>query len=98
MEKTLRFSYYPPSDELNIHFGEPRPAISKEIDDGVYLRLDPQTREIVGLTLLHFRRRFGRAKAKPLSFALPVLANIKLSKREAKALGIISLSIKEDLP
>ena len=89
METNLKFSYYPPSNELNIHFGEPRPAISKEIDDEVYLRLDPQTREVVGLTLLHFRRRFGRAKAKPLSFTLPVLAQIKLSKREAKALGII---------
>ena len=88
MEKTLRFSYYPPSDELNIHFGEPRPAISREIDDEVYLRLDPETRDIVGVTVLHFRQRFAGAKGKPLSFALPVLAQIKLSKREAKALGI----------
>ena len=85
----MRFSYYPPSDELNIHFGEPCPAIAKEIDDEVYLHLDPQTREIVGLTVLHFRRRFSGAKAKPLSLGLPVLADIKLSKREAKALGII---------
>jgi uncharacterized protein YuzE len=89
MEKNLRFSYDPPSDELNIHFGEPRPAISKEIDDEVYLRLDPHSREIVGVTVLHFRRRFRSAKSKPLSFALPVLANIKLSKRQAKGLGIV---------
>jgi hypothetical protein len=88
MEKNLRFLYYPPSDELNIHFGAPRPAISREIDDEIYLRLDPQTREVVGLTVLHFRQRFAGAKGQPLSFALPVLAQIKLSKREAKALGI----------
>ncbi|MCS6805813.1 MAG: DUF2283 domain-containing protein [Acidobacteriota bacterium] len=88
MEKKLTFSYYPPSDELNIHFGEPRPAISREIDDEIYLRLDPETREVVGLTVLHFRQRFAGAKSKPLSFALPVLAHIKLSKRETKALGI----------
>lgn len=36
----------------------------------------------------HFRRRFAGPKGKPVSFALPVLAHIKLSKREAKALGI----------
>ena len=82
MEKTLRFSYNPPSDELNIHFGEPRPCISKEIEDEIYLRLDLETREIVGLTVLHFRQRFAGAKGKPLSFDLPVLAQIKLSGRE----------------
>ncbi|RMD64744.1 DUF2283 domain-containing protein [Candidatus Parcubacteria bacterium] len=89
MEKNLRFSYDPPSDELNIHFGEPRPAISKEIDDEIYLRLDPKTRDIVGLTVLHFRQRFTGAKGKPLILDVPVLARVKLSKREAEALGII---------
>ena len=78
MEKTLTFSYYPPSDELNIHFGEPRPCISKEIADEIYLRLDSETREIVGLTILNFRQRFTEAKSKPLSFDIPVLAHIQL--------------------
>lgn len=89
MEKALKFSYYPPGDELNIHFGEPRPCISKEITDEIYLRLDSETREIVGLTILHFRQRFTGAKGKELSFELPVLAHVKLSKRKAKALGVI---------
>jgi uncharacterized protein YuzE len=79
MEKALRFSYYPPSDELNIHFGEPRPCISKEIADEIYLRLDSETREIVGLTILHFRQRFTGAKGKPLSFDVPVMSQIILS-------------------
>lgn len=89
MEKTLRFSYYPPSDELNIHFGEPRPCISKEIGDEIYLRFDTETQEIAGLTILNFRQRFAKAKGKALSFDLPVLTQIKLSKRKAKALGLI---------
>lgn len=83
----MKFSYYPPNDELNIHFGEPCPCISKEIADDIYLRFDSESREIVGLTILHFRHRFAKAKGKELSFDLPVLANIKLSKREAKVLG-----------
>ncbi len=90
MEKTLKFSYYPPSDALNIHFGEPRPCISKEIADEIYLRLDSETREVVGLTILHFRQRFTGAKNKPLSFDIPVLAHIQLLMREAQALGLIT--------
>jgi hypothetical protein len=39
----LRFSYDPPSDELNIRFGKPRPAVSKEIEGEIPLRLDPRT-------------------------------------------------------
>ncbi|MCI0495929.1 DUF2283 domain-containing protein [candidate division KSB1 bacterium] len=89
MEKALKFSYYPPSDELNIHFGEPKPCISKEIADEIYIRLDVKTREIVGLTILNFRQRFKGAKDKVLAFDLPVLADIKLSKHKAEALGII---------
>jgi len=89
MEKSLRFSYNPPSDELNIHFDEPRPCISKEIMDEIYLRVDIKTHEIVGLTILNFRERFKGATDKVLSFDLPVLADIKLSKHEAKVLGIV---------
>lgn len=84
---TLRFSYYPPSDELNIHFDEPRPCISKEIADEIYLRLDTETREIVGLTILHFRQRFAGVKSKSLSFDLPVLADVKLLEQEGEAMG-----------
>jgi hypothetical protein len=57
--------------------------------DEIYLRLDAKAREIVGLTILSFRQRFKGARSKALSFDLPVLANIKLSKRKAKALGVM---------
>jgi len=89
MEKKLRFSYYPPSDELIIHFDEPKPCISKEIADEIYIRLDIETRKIVGLTILNFRQRFKGAKDKVLSFDLPVLANIRLSKSEAESLELM---------
>jgi len=88
VEKNLKFSYYPPSDELNIHFGEPRPSISKEIDDEIYIRFDPETNEITGLTVLHFNQRFTGAKGKPLFFDLPIKAQVKLSKQEAHELGV----------
>ncbi len=88
MEKALKFSYYPPSDELNIHFGEPRPCISKEIADEIYLRLDLETREMVGLTILHFRKRFTGVKSKPLFFDVPVPAQIQLLQRETKTVDL----------
>lgn len=88
MAKNLTLAYTPSSDEMNIHFGKARKAIAKEIEDEVYLRLDPQTREVVGLTVLHFRARFGKAKAEPLSLVLPVLAHLKLPKKMAEALGV----------
>ncbi|MCL6642464.1 MAG: hypothetical protein K6T71_03975 [Candidatus Bipolaricaulota bacterium] len=88
MAKNLTLAYAPSSDEMNIHFGEVRKAIAKEIEDEVYLRFDPQTREVVGLTVLHFRARFGKAKAEPLSLVLPVLAHLKLPKKMAEALGV----------
>lgn len=42
------------SDVLYISFGEPREAISVERDNGVIERLDPETDETVGLTILNF--------------------------------------------
>jgi len=88
VEKNLKFSYYSPSDELNIHFGEPRPSISKEIADEVYVRFDSETHEIVGLTILNFRHRTIGAKGKTLSFDIPISAYIDLLSGEAKTLQI----------
>ena len=55
MEKKLSFSYDEESDELNIVSGELSDAIGLEIDDEVYAQLDPETKEVWGLAILHFR-------------------------------------------
>lgn len=88
MAKNLTVVYTPSSDEMNIHFGGVRKTIAKEIEDEIYVRLDPQTREVVGVTILHFRARFGKAKAEPLSLVLPVLAHLKIPKKMAEALRV----------
>lgn len=85
MAENLTFTYAPASDEMNIHFGQPRQAVAQEIDEEVYLRMDPETREVVGLTILHFRARFEKATASPFSLVLPVLANLKWSDGAVKA-------------
>jgi len=49
--------YDPEADVLYISFGEPRPAEGLDIGDGTILRVDLETDEIVGLTILDFSKR-----------------------------------------
>lgn len=52
MAKVVRYSYDPESDELNITLGESKRAIHAELGDEVYVRLDPKTKGVLGLTIL----------------------------------------------
>ena len=54
----LEISYDAGADVLYISIGEPRPGIAAECNDGDFLRIDPATSEVVGITLLDFRERF----------------------------------------
>lgn len=47
----LTFDYDADADLASIHLGEPRPAVSEEVDSGWFLRLDDATDEIVGMEL-----------------------------------------------
>jgi uncharacterized protein YuzE len=60
----LTMQYDAASDVLYCAFGEPRSAIGVESDDqdGVVLRVDPQTDEIVGFTVVNFLKRFTRKR------------------------------------
>jgi hypothetical protein len=57
MDKTVRVIYYKPSDELNIVLGDPRDCVLDEITDEIYVRLDPETEEVLGFTILNFEKR-----------------------------------------
>jgi hypothetical protein len=79
MEKAVRIIYYQPSDELNILVGEPQDSVLLEIDDEVYVRLHPETEEVLGLTILNFEERTkGQGQELPVlaHFALPISASI----------------------
>jgi uncharacterized protein YuzE len=45
------------ADVLYISFGEPQPAEGLDIGDGTILRVNPETDEVVGLTILDFSKR-----------------------------------------
>jgi len=54
----LSISYDDSSDVLYLSVGEPRAAITQEDDEGVLIRKDPATEEVVGVTILAYGRHF----------------------------------------
>ena len=70
MADTLRFAYDKEGDILDIALGRPRAAISREIDDDVFVRLDPKTKKVVGFSILNFTKYskdLRHARAIPVS-------------------------------
>ena len=69
----LKVNYDPKGDVLYISFGEPRAALSVEVEDGEFLRVDPETRQPVGITVVDFYKRFSEHPENILSFPFPQL-------------------------
>ncbi|MBN1963236.1 MAG: DUF2283 domain-containing protein [Anaerolineae bacterium] len=59
MADLAQLHYDQRSDVLYLSAGEPRAAISREVSDDILLRIDPETGEIVGMTILNLAARFG---------------------------------------
>lgn len=49
------------ADVLFVELGEPREAATVEVQSGICVRIDPESGKVVGLEILGFSRRFGRA-------------------------------------
>ena len=77
MAEKLRFSYDKEGDILEIALGRARPAISREIDDDVFVRLDPKTRRVVGFSILNFTKYFKQLHD---SRAIPVTGRFSLAR------------------
>ena len=71
MEKGLRFSYDKEGDILEVFKGKPKEAISKDIGDDIWIKVDPETEEILGFTIISFTKRFSK---KGLLKKIPVMA------------------------
>lgn len=57
--KLMQLAYDSEGDVLYLSVGAPRAAISREIGDDVLLRVDPETDEVVGITILNLSKRPG---------------------------------------
>jgi uncharacterized protein YuzE len=56
--KKLRYSYDREADVMYFYFDRPRKAKTIELNDDFLLRLDPETQEVVGVTVVSFSRHF----------------------------------------
>jgi len=54
----LKIDYDISADVLYVSFGDVRSGIAIEVDNGDFVRIDPYTDEIVGITLLDFKERY----------------------------------------
>lgn len=59
MDKMTQLFYDKVGDVLYLSVGEPRSAISREIGDDVLLRVDLDTEEVGGVTILNLSSRFS---------------------------------------
>lgn len=77
MADTMRFAYDKQGDILDIAIGRSRRAISREIQDDVFVRLDPKSKKVIGFSILNFTKW-----CKDLDDArpIPVTASFSLSR------------------
>ncbi len=84
MDKNLKIFFDKEGDVLDIAIGKPTEAISKELDNDVIMRLDPNTEEIVGFTILNFEKRFEHLDS---SENLPIAATFSHISRALEVEG-----------
>lgn len=70
----LSLGYDPQSDTLEVSIGNrARAAISVEKEDEVFLRVDPSSGEVVGITILGFKHYLNQKlaqKGRPIEFSV----------------------------
>ncbi|MCR4321644.1 MAG: DUF2283 domain-containing protein [Candidatus Brocadiaceae bacterium] len=76
MGKEIRIVYDEEGDILDVSIGEPENAISKEVEDDFSLRIKPDSGEVIGFSILNFRKWFKDAKDIKI---LPVKAEFTFS-------------------
>lgn len=53
----INWNFDPDADVLYISIGEPKNALGVDIGDGVITRIDPETNEVVGVTVIGFSKK-----------------------------------------
>jgi uncharacterized protein YuzE len=57
-KQALSIDYDSTADILYISFGKPKAAICVEVNDGDLVRVDAYTDEVVGITIIDFKKRY----------------------------------------
>ena len=66
----LKINYDREADVLYCSFGDPQPALSVEQGNGVVVRMNPDTDEVVGYTIINFFKRFHEKPNETVSVGL----------------------------
>lgn len=66
---SLNIHYDKEGDVLDVSIGEPTSAVSKELEDDIFIRVDEKNK-IVGLMILNFEKKFDRKIPINAKFAL----------------------------
>lgn len=61
-KKSFNIKYDPATDILNVAFGKAKKSVSYEQEPEVFVRVDQKTKEVVGLTILGFKKSFLATK------------------------------------
>ena len=74
----LTVSYDKDADVLYITEGNPRETIGEMMDNGIIVRRDPKTKQVIGFTIVDFTEHFTNSKPQPipLKARFSVLQNI----------------------
>lgn len=56
--KKISISYDKEADVMYMSFGEPVKAEAEEIEEGIFARYHPKSKELVGFTVLNFSKKF----------------------------------------
>jgi len=62
MGKEIKMAYDDAGDILDISIGDPEKAISREVAEDFFLRVNPVSGEVVGFSILNFRKWFKDSK------------------------------------
>jgi uncharacterized protein YuzE len=86
MKNELNFLYDHGADVLYVSKGHPIHTDYVELNDDIILRLDPQTQEVVGFTIVDFIGRFTK-EALPFSVPLDVTFDRARKKQRTRVLA-----------
>lgn len=66
LNEQLEVSYDNEADVLYVSKGHPKDAISEMMEDGVLVRKDPESKKVIGITILDFISQYSKSIPQPL--------------------------------
>jgi uncharacterized protein YuzE len=76
MGKEMRMVYDEDGDILDVSIGIPMEAISREVEGDFFIRIAPNTGEVVGFSIINFKKWFKDSKDVKV---LPITGELALS-------------------